>query len=226
MSNLLICFWYTLQMNNREVAKALIKIGAVGFVPEKPITFKSGIISPVYVDNRKFPFHPKEWRTVIEGFEELIKTENISFDVIAGVEAAGIPHSAALGFYLSMPSVFVRKTHKDHGTKSLIEGGDVKDKRVLLIEDLVTTGLSSLASIEALRTDGAIAGSCLSIVSYGFGESHLAFDKAKVKLYPLTSFTIILEEAVNAGKLTKEQSEKVGEWFDDPRGWGAKYGFI
>jgi orotate phosphoribosyltransferase len=82
----------------QKVARALIKIGAVGFAPENPVTFKSGIISPVYVDNRKFPFHPKEWKIVIEGFKDLIKEKNISFDVIAGVEAGGIPHSAALGF--------------------------------------------------------------------------------------------------------------------------------
>src|SRR5689334_20369405 len=117
----------------RQIAKTLLDIKAVGFALEKPITFKSGIISPVYVDNRRFPFFPKQWKEVIKGFAALSEAKKLQFDVIAGIETAGIPHSAALGFFLQKPSVFVRKAAKDHGTKKMIEGGDVKGKKVLLI---------------------------------------------------------------------------------------------
>lgn len=160
----------------REIAQILLKINAVGFVPDNPIMFKSGIKSPVYVDNRKLPFYPKEWEKVILGFEALTKEKSLQFDIIAGIESAGIPHSAALGFLMKKPSVFVRKKIKEHGTKKLVEGGDVNGKQVLLIEDLVTTGSSSLAGVEALREGGAyyklrISGSQESICRSRSGTS-------------------------------------------------------
>ncbi len=135
---------------SKEVAKSLIAIGAVGFRPDDPVLFKSGILAPVYVDNRKFPFFPGAWKLVIEGFKKCIETEVIQFDVIAGIEAAGIPHSSALGFFMQQPSVFVRKEVKDHGTKKRVEGGEVQGKKVLLVEDLVTMGTSSLSGVHAL----------------------------------------------------------------------------
>ncbi len=207
-----------------RIAQALIRIGAVGFKPENPITFKSGIISPVYVDNRRFPFYSAEWKLVVEGFRELIIKDEIDFDVLAGIETAGIPHSAALGYAMDKPSVFVRKKVKDHGTKSRIEGGQVKDKKVLLIEDLVTTGGSSLAGVEALRADGAIVNDCLIIVGYGFEEATSAFAAAKVKLHALTNFSIILEEALKQKLFTAEQKLILENWFQDPWGWGKRYG--
>ena len=208
----------------QQVAQALLAIGAVGFVPEKPLTFKSGIVSPVYVDNRKFPFHPNEWKGVIKGFAHTIKHEGIKADVIAGVEAAGIPHSAALGFFMGTPSVFVRKQAKDHGTKKLVEGGQVAGKHVVLIEDLVTTGGSSLASIAALRAEGAIAEQCLVIVTYGFGEAEEAFRNANVRLHSLTNFSTILTEAEKSGALSTENKKVVENFLADPHGWGAKRG--
>jgi orotate phosphoribosyltransferase len=206
----------------RHVALALIKIGAIGFRLDDPITFKSGIVSPVYVDNRKLPFHPKEWKIVLEGFKDVIEKENIDLDVVAGVEAAGIPHSAALGFVLGKPSVFVRKQAKEHGTKKLVEGGDLTLKKVLLIEDLVSTGSSSLKAIESMRSEGAIADHCLVIVSYDFDEAKENFKKANVTLHCLTSFPVILEEAEKMGILTAEQIGKIKEWFADPYGWVKK----
>lgn len=207
------------------VAQALIKIGAIGFNPEKPVTFKSGIISPVYVDNRKLPYHPNEWKIILDGFKDLIESNNIDIDIIAGVEAAGIPHSATLGFILNKPSVFIRKEAKDHGTKKLVEGGDVKGKNVLLIEDLVSMGVSSLKAIDSLRTEGANAHECLVIVSYDFNEAKENFKNANVKLHTLTSFPVILDEVEKSGSLSKEQVEKVRDWFADPHGWAKKNNF-
>lgn len=206
------------------IAQALLRIGAVGFKPENPITFKSGIISPVYVDNRRFPFYPTEWKLVIEGFQNLIAKDKIDFDVLAGIETAGIPHSAALGYAMNQPSVFVRKKVKDHGTKSRIEGGVVKAKKVLLLEDLVTTGGSSLAGVEALREDGASVENCLIIVSYGFKEATAAFAKAGVKLHALTNFSVILEQALKQNLFTPKQKVILEDWFQDPWGWGRRHG--
>ncbi len=202
-----------------KVAEALLDIGAVGFSLNSPIMFKSGMISPVYVDNRRLPFHPKQWRVVLDGFAALIKEEALVFDVIAGIESAGIPHSAALGFLLQQPSIFVRKQVKDHGTKSRIEGGSVTGKKVLLLEDLVTTGGSSLAGVEALRESGAVVHDCLVIVSYGFSESAKGFSDAGVALHPLTTFEDILKTAVAQKRITPIQRKTVETWLSDPWGW-------
>lgn len=209
----------------QQVAQALLQIGAVGFKPRQPLTFKSGIISPVYVDNRRFPFHPEAWQVVIDGFQALIADQQLDFDVIAGIETAGIPHSAALGFAMQRPSVFVRKKVKDHGTKSRVEGGAVAGKKVVLLEDLVTTGGSSLAGVEALRVDGAVVEDCLIIVDYGFKEAQQAFAKAQVALHALTSFPVILAEAAARNLLNAEDKKLVEDWFSDPWGWGKRHGF-
>lgn len=208
----------------KQIAKALLNIGAVGFKPSDPITFKSGLIAPVYIDNRIFPFYPQQWSDVIKGMSELIKKEDLIFDVMAGVEAAGIPHSAALGFKLKKPSVFVRKQVKGHGTKKMVEGGKVKNKKVLLIEDLVTTGGSSLAAVKSLRKEGAKVKDCLVIISYGFKKAEKSFAKAKVKLHTLTSFEVVLDEALKMGKFTKKEKVILEDWFNDPWGWAKRQG--
>lgn len=208
----------------KEVAKALLEIGAVGFKPKEPVTFKSGIVSPVYVDNRRFPFHPQEWKIVIEGFKDLIEKDNIFCDVIAGVEAAGIPHSAALGFFTQKPSVFVRKEAKDHGLKKRVEGGDITGKKVLLIEDLVSTGGSSLSVIDAMRAEGGEVNDLMVIVTYGFKESTEAFKRAKIKLHALTSFPLILEQALAMDKFSPDEKIIIEDWFNDPHGWGKRHG--
>lgn len=196
----------------KKIAQAILKIDTLRFLSNNPITFKSGIKSPVYIDNRKFPFYPIEWREVIEGFAEIIKKENLNVDVIAGVESAGIPHSAALGFFLKIPSVFVRKQSKDHGTKKMVEGGEVSGKRVLLIEDVVSAGRSSLAAIQTLRTEGAIVEHCLVILSYGFSEAKEGFQKANVRLHTLSSVPVILEEAKKQKILEGDAVTIVEKW--------------
>lgn len=210
---------------SREVAEALLAIGGVGFRPEAPITFKSGIVSPVYCDNRTFPFWPEHWAKVIRGFEALITNRTVEADVIGGIEAAGIPHSAALGFATKLPSIFIRKEAKGHGTKKRVEGGDVTGRRVLLVEDLVTTGLSSLSGVEALRAEGAIVTDCLAIISYNFAEALDAFAKAGVRLHALTDFETVLTVAQERGVLDEAAASSIREWLGDPHGWAGKRGF-
>lgn len=206
------------------VARALLEIGGVGFRPDQPITFKSGILSPVYCDNRTFPFWPAQWRKVIEGFAGLIEREKIAFDVIGGIEAAGIPHSAALGYAMQRPSVFIRKQAKEHGRRARIEGGDVSGKRVLLVEDLVTTGSSSLSGVQALRDAGAEVTDCLAIISYGFPEAGVAFESASVRLHTLTNFDAVLTIAIELGTLNAEEVETVRSWLREPYGWASRRG--
>src|SRR5579875_1918647 len=207
-----------------EVARALLQIGGVGFRLDDPITFKSGIVSPVYCDNRTFPFWPLEWKKVIEGFSSMIEREEIGFDVIGGIEAAGIPHSAALGYAMQEPSVFIRKQPKEHGKKARIEGGDVSGKQVVLVEDLVTTGGSSLSGVQALREAGATVTDCLAIISYGFEEAGRAFAEAEVRLHTLTGFDAVLAAAQTRGVLDERNAEAVRDWLKDPHGWAGRRG--
>ncbi len=206
------------------VAGALLEIGGVGFRLDQPITFKSGIVSPVYCDNRTFPFWPAQWKKVIEGFAALTDRDRIEFDIIGGIEAAGIPHSAALGYAMQRPSIFIRKQAKEHGKRARIEGGAVEGKRVLLIEDLVTTGSSSLSGVQALRDAGAIVTDCLAIISYGFAEAELAFETARVRLRTLTTFEHVLSHALQRGMLKENEAQSIRGWLREPYGWAARQG--
>ena len=206
------------------VAEALLAIGGVGFRLSDPITFKSGIVSPVYCDNRTFPFWPAQWKQVIEGFAALTKRAGLPFDVIGGIEAAGIPHSAALGYATGLPSIFIRKQAKEHGKRNRIEGGDVAGKRVLLVEDLVTTGSSSLSGVTALREAGATVTDCLAIISYGFAEARQAFAAAGITLHTLTDFEAVLPGAIQRGLLDETGAAAVRDWLSDPHGWAERRG--
>jgi orotate phosphoribosyltransferase len=207
-----------------RIAEALIDIGAVGFTPQAPITFKSGMRSPIYIDNRQIPFHPQVWRMVINGFEALINELGLPADVIAGIETAGIPHGSALAYQMQRSSVFVRKQEKEHGAKKRIEGGDVSGKHVLLIEDHITTGGSSLAGVEALRTEGALVNHCLAITSYGFPEASAMFNTAGVALHVLVTLPTILEAAHHKGRFGEAELTALHDWAHDPYGWAERQG--
>ena len=206
-------------ITQQSVAKALLDIGAVGFSPAQPISFKSGILSPVYVDNRSLVFHPRQWRLIIDAFAAKITQSRLSYDVIAGVALGGIPHCSALAYQLGQPSVFIRKEDKGHGKGRRIEGGDVAGKRVLLVEDLVTTGGSSLNAVQALRDAGAKVSDVIAIVSYGFGESEAAFAAANVRLHTLTKFPAILDIALQRAQFSQADASLIRSWFDDPHNW-------
>lgn len=205
------------------VANALLDIKAVGFNLQQPILFKSGILSPVYVDNRILPSHPQEWQLIIASFQQLVKDQHLDYEIIAGIETAGIPHSAALAFATDTPSVFVRKQSKDHGTKKMVEGGEVAGKKVLLIEDHISTGGSSLSGVQHLRAAGAQITDCLAISTYGFPESKNAFDQAGVALHTLTDFSHILEQAKKRNILQAKEVAIVQTWLENPRAWSDKH---
>ena len=206
-------------MRDRQIARTLLDIGAVGFSPYQPVTFSSGILSPVYVDNRRLIYWPEQWHMVIEGFRYLIEVQGIGFDVIAGIATGGIPHSSALAYSLHVPSIYVRKQAKNYGAQNQIEGGDVTGARVLLVEDMITTGGSSLAGVSALREAGAIVQHCLAITTFGFMMSKHSFHIAGVDLNALVEFPVIVEEALNAGIIDDAELAIIDKWQSDPHGW-------
>ncbi len=206
-----------------SIARVLLDVGAVTFSPESPYIFTSGLRSPVYVDNRVLVYHPDAWRLIVDGFQSTIDERNLHFDVIAGVAVGGVPHSSALAYTTRTPSVFIRTASKAHGKRQLIEGGDVANKRVLLVEDHVSTGGSALEAVEALRAKGAIVECALAIISYGFPEAHVAFEMAGLRLETLTNFDILLEQTLERGKLNEAQLHLIRQWFADPQAWGEQF---
>lgn len=208
-----------MQALSKRVAQALIAAEVVNYAFDAPVTFKSGIKAPVYLDNRKLPFCHSHWRTIIIALQDILQAQDSSFEVIAGIETAGIPHSAVLAYTMRRPYVFVRKQSKEHGLQKRVEGGDVTGKRVLLIEDQVTTGGSSLSGVEALRAEGAVVEDCLAITSYGFPDAVESFTEAGVRLHTLTSFPVILEELTESKTLDEAKLKILREWTRDPHGW-------
>ena len=198
------------------VARALLEAGTVTLTPDEPVTFKSGLRSPVYVDNRRLIFQPGPWRIVIDAFAAALPTGE---SILAGVESAGIPHSSALAYSAGLPSVFVRKAAKQHGLGRRIEGGDVAGQRTILVEDMVTTGGSSLSAVEALREAGSAVSDCFAIITYGFSEALEAFDAAGVTLTTLTTFEAVVAEALTAGTVDEREAELVRSWLSDPHAW-------
>lgn len=203
----------------RSIAKALLDIGAVGFSPDSPITFKSGIRSPVYVDNRALIYHPDAWHSIIGGFQSLVASRALPYDLIAGVAVGGIPHSSALAYVMRRPSIFIRKESKGHGQGKRIEGGDVGGRRVLLVEDLVTTGGSSLSAVDALRAAGAIVSDVLAIISYGFADAAEAFRSAGLNLHTLTDFETLIATAGDNSVLKYDDIATIRDWLTDPHHW-------
>ncbi|MAS35808.1 MAG: orotate phosphoribosyltransferase [Anaerolineaceae bacterium] len=209
-------------MLDAQIARALLQIEAVGFSPYNPITFKSGILSPVYVDNRRLIYWPEQWRLVVEGFRQLVEREQLAFDVIAGIATGGVPHSSALAYAMQRPSIYIRSESKGHGKQNRIEGGAVEGKRILLVEDMITTGGSSLSGVAALRDAGAIVEHCLTITTYGFPMSRQAFEAANVRLHALAEFKIIVKEAQNAGQFGEAERALIEDWLDDPHQWAER----
>lgn len=213
-----------MRKKQEELADILLEIGAVNFAPDAPRVFKSGLISPVYVDNRTIPFHPEEWRRVVDAFCNVIEQNGVSFDVIAGIAAGGIPHSAAIGFSLLKPSVFIRKQPKEHGMQNRVEGGVVEGKTVLLVEDLITTGGSSLSGVQALQDSGAIVEHCIAIVRYDFADATRNFADANITLHTLTTFPVIVAQAADQGRFSRRELEVIDDWLEDPHGWAERHG--
>ncbi len=206
----------------QQVADALIAAGVVGLAFDEPRTFKSGILSPVYLDNRKLLMNPESWRVVVAGLQEIVTGLRLDNPVIAGIETAGIPHSSVLAYELGAPSVFVRKQPKDHGLKQRIEGGDVTGRQVILIEDQISTGGSSLSGVEALREAGAIVDHCLAITSYGFPESWQAFAEAGVTLHILAGFDDLLPRLLSSGNIDNDQLAVLMGWLSNPVEWQSR----
>lgn len=213
-------------MNSRDFAKLLLDYAAVKLSFDPPFTYTSGMKAPIYTDNRLLIGYPEAYKKVVGGFRNLVSEHGLKFDWLAGTATAGIPWAAFLAYSLNLPMVYVRAQAKGHGAGKQVEGYLDSSKRVLIIEDLVTTGGSSLATVEALRREAsADVNEIIAIFTYGFPAMRESFEKADVRLYTLTDFDTLLEVARETGRISGEQFEKIMDYKKDPSGWAKRMGF-
>ena len=195
---------------SRKIARNLLQIKAIQLSPQKPFTWASGIKSPIYCDNRLLLSYPEIRSQVIDAFVELSK--DLNFDAISGVATAGIAHGALLAQKLDLPFSYVRSKAKGHGKQNLIEGRIEPNTKVLLIEDLISTGGSSLKAAEALKAQNVEIVATLAIFTYGFDRSLLAFKEAACTLRTITDFDIVMEEALKSGYISGTEIGVLQDW--------------
>ncbi|MDO4753511.1 MAG: orotate phosphoribosyltransferase [Bacillota bacterium] len=202
----------------KEIAKKLVEIRAVKLTtPDNLFTWVSGIKSPIYCDNRLIISYPEIRDMVAHGFADAIRAKYPDAQVIAGTATAGIPHAAWVAQILGLPMVYVRSSSKDHGTQKLIEGYMPEGSKVVLIEDLLSTGKSSVAAVKALKAEGADVLGCLAIFSYGFPAVDNVFSDIQVPVASLTNYGEVLEFAEETGLVKGEVKELLASWSKNPR---------
>ena len=196
----------------RKLAKELLAIEAVALRPNDYFTWTSGIKSPIYCDNRITMSYPSIRREIAAGMVEVIKEKYPAVEVIAGTATAGIPHAAWVSELLDLPMIYVRDSAKKHGKTNQIEGRVLEGQKVVIIEDLISTGLSSLKVAKALREAGAEVLGVVAIFSYELKKAQDAFEEAGVEYITLTNYPVLVEEAVAIEYIHQDDVEKLLEW--------------
>lgn len=201
-----------------QIAQQLLKIKAVKLSPGHPFTWASGIKSPIYCDNRIVLSHPEARNIVKSGFVQMASLFG-EFDVVAGVATAGIPHGALLADALNLPFIYVRDKPKSHGRQNQIEGELIPGQSVLVIEDLISTGGSSMKAIDAIiEAEGNIAG-ILAIFTYGFQEATDLFAERNIPMQTLSDYNQLIEEALDLKYIGTSDLESLKIWRRDPKNW-------
>ncbi len=203
----------------RLLAEKLLKIGAIILQVDNPFTWASGWNSPIYTDNRKTLSYPEIrsfikvelTRTILEAFKDV--------DVVAGVATGAIAQGALVANTLGLPYIYVRSSPKDHGLENLIEGNLKPGQKVVVIEDLISTGLSSLKAVEAIRAAGAEVVGMVAIFTYGFPLAEENFRKAGVKLHTLSNYNAMIEAALGSNYIQETDVDTLKEWRKDPANW-------
>jgi orotate phosphoribosyltransferase len=207
-----------------ETARILLRIKAVTLSPLKPYRFASGIRSPIYCDNRLLMSHPEEWlyiiNTMLKIIVNVIGIENI--DIIGGTSTAGIPHAAYISERLKLPMIYIKGAAEEYGKRTKIEGGLESGKRVLVIEDLISTGGSSVRAVETVRDAGGLVGHCLAIFSYEMEAARAAFEKVNCAFHTCSNFSTLMRTAEEEGFVSPVERSLAAEWSRDPAGWGAR----
>lgn len=204
---------------SKQVALELLRIEAVKLRPEQPFTWASGWHSPFYCDNRKALSYP-DVRNLIRDSLTMCAGQFPEYDVIAGVATGAIAQGALVADRLGKPFVYVRSSPKDHGMGNLVEGKLDAGSKVLVVEDLISTGGSSLKAVQALRDAGCEVVGMVASFTYGFPQAEQAFKEAGIKLVTLTDYPHMLDAAIESGYIKKESLPTLEEWRRNPAEWG------
>lgn len=204
----------------QQIARYLLQIRAVSLRPDEPFTWTSGIKSPIYCDNRLTMSFPKIRDAIAEGFSEVIKTHFPNVDAVAGTATAGIPHAAWVAQKLESPMIYIRDKAKGHGKQNQIEGLMNQGDRVVVIEDLISTGGSSIKAANAVREAGGIVLGIVAIFTYEFDDAHQAFADAGIPLFTLSNYRALIEEALHMGYIEKDAIDKLEAWRLDRKSFG------
>ena len=203
----------------QEIAAMLLKCKAVILRPEHPFAWASGWKSPIYCDNRVTLSYPEIRDHIKKAFKTSIEMNFKSAELVAGVATGAIAQGALVADLMNLPFVYVRPSAKDHGRQNLIEGRLQPGQKVVVVEDLISTGGSSLKAVEALREAGAEVLGMVAIFSYGFELAVENFQKAGVTLHTLTNYHILIETAVKSGAVQQDQLELLQQWRKNPSRW-------
>ncbi|TVR80342.1 MAG: orotate phosphoribosyltransferase [Saprospirales bacterium] len=205
----------------RKVAQYLLKANAVKLKPNEPFTWASGIRAPIYCDNRKILSFPQFRNEIKHHLSQL--AENLGeADVIAGVATAGIPHGILLADLRDLPFIYVRSKPKGHGLQSKVEGFYEKGQRVIVVEDLISTGKSSLEAVESLRSEGLEVLGVIALFSYQLKKSEENFKGAACKLFTLSEYGTLIDVALEQNYINQQELDLLKKWRDDPVNWLEK----
>lgn len=206
-----------------KVAEFLLQVKAIELKPENPFTWASGWKSPIYCDNRKTLSYPKVRTYIRQQFVEVINDKFGKPDVIVGVATGGIALGALVAQDLGLPFAYVRSEAKGHGLQNRVEGVIEPGQNVVVIEDLVSTGKSSLSAVDALREQGVAVKGMVAIFTYGFPVADANFQKANCILHTLTDYNTLLKQALDQDYIGAEQSKNIAEWRKDPQAWSQQF---
>lgn len=203
----------------KQIASHLLDIEAVFLRPNDPFTWSSGIKSPIYCDNRLTLSFPNVRKDIAKGLQQLIEEHFPEVDVIAGTATAGIPHAAWVSDLMNLPMCYVRSKAKSHGQGNQIEGKVTKGQKVVVVEDLISTGGSAITCVEALREAGCEVLGIVSIFTYELQAGQDKLDAANVASYSLSNYSALIEVALEKGIIAEGDLTKLQEWRQNPAEW-------
>ncbi|HLE57874.1 MAG TPA: orotate phosphoribosyltransferase [Rhodothermia bacterium] len=205
-----------------ELARSLVGIGAVSFSPAKPFTWASGLLSPMYCDNRRTLAYPDVRALIERSFEELLANLGLQPEAIIGVATGAIPHAAVLAERLGLPFGYVRASAKQHGKQNQIEGFSRQGSRIVVVEDLVSTGGSSISAAMAAAGAGMQVEAVVAIFSYGFPVAKEAFEREGIPLHAIVDLHDLMAAAEASGTLDAADRSTLYEWLVDPVAWSER----
>jgi len=205
-----------------KIAEYLLDIKAIKIQPNDPFTWASGWKSPIYCDNRKILSYPKIRTHIRQQIANIIKEEFGNIDVIIGVATGGLPYASLVAEELGLPLAYVRQSKKEHGLKNKIEGEVTRGQNAAIIEDLISTGKSSLYAVKVVREAGCEVKGMVSIFRYGFPIAAKQFDEANCRVISLCDYETMIKQATNSGYIEEKDILSLKEWRENPDSWGQE----